>query len=610
MDINTGLDKLKEIILHKKTHEDYDRTVKLAKKYKALISGEGIEDYLQQFVRREDKELFEQRKKITQAITPAVAEAIMKPFYKVSRTNRVYQAIDGEESKKAEIQKAIKSFWGEGEQSGLDYWMQTRFIELSFSDPNAFVAVEFDAFDPKIEKAKPKPVEITSEQAIYFEYKNAILQYLVAKWDIEYKAKSKDAPPKKGERFVMYLTNEALELKEIDPESTEADLPDGYDQIITVGKDGGSQRKFAYRLYEPKSGAVPAMRIGYKRDIYTNGRTYVSPLHPALPYFMKSLKTVSELDLSLALHTFPQKLQYVQPCSGVSGKGCNGGKTRSGENCTQCNGSGVSPVHKTGQEVLLLPMPKDKEQIVDLEKLVVYKTPPIDLIKFQKEYVDSLKEDAMKAVFNGDQFVKNTVAATATEREFDMDAVYDTLDPFAKRYSSVWLQTVRLIAVYVEASEGVELYHKFPSDFKLRSQASLISELKLANESGAPSYIVDAINADLMEILYADDQDTLVKLKVKQKYLPFKGKTPAQIQLILASDLTPKYQKILYTNFEEIFDDLEYEHGDKFYAFEDKKQRDLIKAKVDAMIKEMEKAAAKAFQTGGLPQIGNEDDPQ
>lgn len=594
MDSTKALELLKGLVKNGKPHQDYDRTVKLRDQYKALISGEGIEQYLKRFAKREDEELFKQRCEITQAITPAICESILTPFYKVSRTNRVFQSLNSKDAEAVKrIQSGLKTFWGEGDSSGLDLFMQTRWVELSFTDPNAFIAVEFDSFDPLNEVARPKPVEISCENVYRFDYKNNVLQWLLAKWPIKYqRTAGKPEDTADGSRYVMYLENEALELIQVDAKTKITKDADPGAVFVEITKTEVYQLK----RYEPKSGLVPCLRVGYKRDLATDGRTYVSPLQPALPYLMKTLKTVSEMDLSMLLHVFPQKFQYVQPCTGESGKGCTQGKTRTGSVCQSCKGTGTSAIHTSAQDAILLPIPRDKESFLPLDGMAAYKAPPIELVEFQKKYIDALKQDAIRAIFNGDTLIKNTTAATATERELDMEAVYDTLTPFARKYSLLWMSIVKLVAVYTDSqADDLEIYHKFPSDFKLKSMATLLSELQLANQSNAPSYVISALNADMMEMVYMDDPDTLEKMKVKQKFYPFSGRTAMEIQMILAADLTTRYNKVLYSNFEDIFDQIEFEVGDKFYLLATAKQQEEIKKRVELLIAEIDKSKAQPF---------------
>src|SRR5699024_8582706 len=123
------------------THQDYSRVVKLAEEYETLITGENMDRMMSQLVQRESKHMFDQRKRLTQAITPAVASSIMKPCYKVSRNDKVKKRFDfGNDAKNAAVESMVQSFYGSKRRKsrGLDYWLKTRFVELSFSDPNSW----------------------------------------------------------------------------------------------------------------------------------------------------------------------------------------------------------------------------------------------------------------------------------------------------------------------------------------------------------------------------------------------------------------------------------------------------------------------------------------
>jgi hypothetical protein len=195
-------------------------------------------------------------------------------------------------------------------------------------------------------------------------------------------------------------------------------------------------------------------------------------------YFDKSLKTVSELDLTMTLHTFPQKLQYVQKCQGPSRqKKCNQGMLQDGTQCPTCKGIGFK-LHTTAQDAILLPMPEGKDDMLDLEKLLVYKTPPIELIKFQNEYTQQLEKQVHQSVYNSQVFVKKAgqpgatgqPLQTATETDYNMQSVYDTLEPFTEKYSEMWCDLVITFAILAGAKEeDLDAGHDFPADYKLKT---------------------------------------------------------------------------------------------------------------------------------------------
>jgi hypothetical protein len=311
---------------------------------------------------------------------------------------------------------------------------------------------------------------------------------------------------------------------------------------------------------------------------------------------MKSIKTCSELDLSMALHAFPQKLQYVARCMGTREKPCHNGRCGDGTVCEECNGEGFK-IHTSAQDSIILPMPQSKEEMIDLGSIIHYVTPPESLIKFQDEYVKSLKSEVHQAVFNSDVFVKTQFAATATEKEMDMDSVYDTLLPFAQRYSALWKDIVRVcffLADVDEEQESSVIIHTFPADFKLKTTAILLAELKSLNESEAPSFFKDSLNRQLAETIYSEDPENMLKYDVKQYFAPFKGKTQDEILTLMESPYVPEASKVLYANFEDIFSEIDREDKEFWTASPDGQWK-VINEKITQLQAEVDKQRADAF---------------
>lgn len=593
-----GFSVLVDTISSQKFHQDYKHVTELAAKYKKLITGDKIETLLRQFVRREDDALFNQRTLLTQSITPSISASLMTPFYKVGRVNSIIKKIDfdgaeSSEKKKQDIEKAIKEYNG---NKSLDSYLATRLVDLNFCDPNSFIVTEFDAviLGPAGEmtsKVKPRPFEVPSENAINYEYKNNILQWLVVRLPITYKSVDKDIA---GYSYTIYLKDDAVKFTQVDPNSV--GVPIGqvieYETLQGVSLYYRISEKEAYRVeyFEHKAGKIPAVRVGYKLDLITNGRTCVSPMHDAMPYFMKSIKTVSEFDLTMALHAFPQKFQFAPRCAGESEIiTCNMGKTPDGAMCGSCKGSGYA-LHTSAQDAVVIALPKNKEDAFDLKGMVHYEYPPIDLLTFQDKFIKELKEECRQAVYNSEIFSKTEVAATATEKLISLDAVYDTLFPYAQKHSEVWLSIVEVMSKFVDIPD-ILLIHQFPKDFKFKSVVELLSELKVATESGAPGYVRQEISMDIAEQQFVDKPEELNKIKIKQKFYPFPDKTPTEIVYILSNNLSSKYNEVLWSNFDNIFIGLEIdaEEEDKyFYDYAYKLQKKKLDDKVAALMLEID----------------------
>ncbi len=596
-----GLQLLTSTILNNTCHKDYTRVTTLAKQYFDIFTGEGIDTYLKQFTGREDDRMFEQRKKIYQSTIPATVENILSTFNKPLRSNRIYSSVEHPSSPaRDEIMDRMRNFWQGESESGVDAYLRNRWIALDTYDPNAFIAVEFADFNAATEKTYPFPLEYSSTEAVNYLYKNGVLDWIIMKQACTYRIDAED--PKKtagGSRFVMYLENWALVLTQVDVKKRISAIGNESLPFIEIKDDKGKVVSvFTYAEFNTKAGQIPLAKAGHKLDPVTNNRTCVSILHAALGYFKKEIKTGSEFDLTMALHAFPQKLQYGRRCEGDREKGiiCTNGKTPNGGVCPSCNGSMVQPIHKSAQDIILIAPPKDGQPALDLEKALVYKSPPIDLIKFQEEYLDTLTEKAIGAVFAAQSVQKSTIEKSATEMDYSYDNVYDTLDPFATKYSYLWRFFVHLVAVYTDnLSDSLVIYHAFPKDFKLKSVATLLAEAKTASESGLSQHAIDAINNDILEALYADDQDTLTKIKVKNRFAPFSGKSKEELQSIMMSgDILP-YYKTLYLYFDVIFDEIDNELGDQFYLMTYANQKAEVESRVKVITDQIADNAAKSF---------------
>lgn len=594
MNIIDAVQLAKSLAISGEKHQDYDRVVKLADTYMTLITGEEMDRLLFQFVQRESKEMFEQRKRMTQAITPAVASSISKPFYKVSRNDKIKKRIDFKDPTKNQlVTDMLKGFFGEKRRKtrGLDYWLNTRFVELTFIDPNAWIVVEWETPEPN-QPAEPHPFEVSAREAVNFKYKNEELEWLFVRLGIKYnKLTDKgDVISEKGEKWTLYDQDYTVVICQVCPNmlrKTGYELKPG-EQLIEINKS-----TYLLSVYEPKLGFVPAFRIGYNRDEYTKGRTYVNPFQPAMPYFMKSIKAVSEMDLTISLHTFPQKLQYVERCSGESReRPCHHGYVNgTTEKCGSCKGTGYK-FHTTAQDAILMPMPEDKDEMIPLNDILVYKAPPIDLIRFQDDYTKSLKQEAHLAVFNSQVFVspEAQIAKTATEVDANMQGVYDTLEPYTEKLSEMWKDIVYVFGHLAAAPnpEEADIIHQFPADPKLKTTTVLLGELAAVNASGAPSFMRDAISEDLASIIYAGDDLGYLKYSAKHRFFPFNGKTPDEIALLMSSQYVSKFTKVLYANFEAIFNDIFLEQPGFYFWKSYSRQWNVVQEKVNEYMKELD----------------------
>lgn len=653
---------IEDAIINNTVHQDYNHCVEYARRMKRWVTGVGIEEDLRRYLPREDEAAFLQRCNLTKSITPALIASAMKPFKKVVKSDRVVKEIKPLNPAKANdkatnqailnVQDAMDRFYGSDDyDAGLDYWLKTRFFELTQSDPNTFIVIETESDPMNVAQLKPYPFEVNSKMAINFDIDNNNIDWLLCRQEITYYDDVKKKPLD-GVRITCYcdtisvVYHQTSKNKKLADEQLPADMKqDGVNpEMVILGN-----KYFWVAVYVNALKDVAAFRVGYSRDLQTDGRTYVVPYHTAECWIDKSITTVSQFDITNNTQVFPKTFSYVTPCTGEQisdeardsegnvryrgnsngfynrlpgsiqddalapgefidnnyndqldngyptggydgygsaalglGAGCTGGYTRSGRICKMCNGSGVK-VHKSGQDIITLPLPDSKDEMFDLSKMMATFSPPIPLLQFQSDMIDAYEPKIHKAVFNTTVMIEKSIVKTATEASDDIDNAYDVLSELASKCKSVWLSIAKFLS-FLEGSEDLLLFiYKNPLDWKLKTKLVLYAERKAINESGAPSFTKQSVDDDLAYINFQDDPDALLSYKVKKLFLPFLGKTDAEIEYIMVENYTTINKKVLWQNFDDIFLQAEQETPN-FYLMPYAAQKKIIDKMVQDLV--------------------------
>jgi len=583
---------LTDVVRDNKRHKNYKRTCDVAEKCYRYRTGDGLDKELQIFVPRENTEMFAQRCRITKHIVSTTVENLEDVYYKVPRSNSITRVLKYEKDKQnkrsKEFEDILRKFWG---NQSFDEYMGTRSVELNFIDPNAFMVAEFKDFDPDKEHLQPYPFEVTSEMAVMYEYDNNILQYLCVQQENEF-AQGKET--KNGTKTTLYNTNEAYILEQTWDDAIWPYLvKDEWYRISKVSYIRFEDKMYILTVTDPYNlDHVPAERIGYKRDLTTNGETFVSPFWKCLPLLEKTISPNSELDVTMRLHAFPQKIITGMRCDNEQ---CYGGYIHSVDEktgkelrtiCPRCEGLGMLP-HTSAQDVVIVHLPEAKEEQLSLDNIVRYIYPPIDLLNFQNEYIEKLTWKAKQVMFNSDIFTREEVAETATGKNIDLQNVYDTLWPFAVKYAETWEFYVLTIAQLTDMDVDLVYSFHFDKDFKMKTTTELYNDLRLANESGADEHARAEIQADIMRNVFANSPDDFRKWIVKDSFKPFRGKTDEQKMAITSGSNTTKFYKVFFENYENIFNEIDLEEPE-FYIMDRGKQWEVLQTKVNELIAELD----------------------
>jgi len=610
-----------ETIKNNIRHQDYEHVRGLAKDYTIYSTGAGLSEKLEIFSPRETPEMHKQRVNLTIVNTADILNSCVKPLNKVGRTPAMKHFVwEGKDAtttaeNKRKVLKIGDQFWG---NQSVEKYLEKRMAQFDKTDCNSFCVVEFKgATKPnRPSTLKPYPFEVNSTEAVNYLYKDNILQWLIVRNDlliVDDKGKMN-----KGEVLYAYFENQTVKATQVH-HTMVSQWKDANPKFILIEKNtdlstivrgnvylfptgenkDSSERWYQITVTNHNFGFVPAFRFGNNMDVLTDYRTCVPVVHAAKCYFEDSIQTMSEFSLTKRLHTFPQKFAYLPKCEGYEFDGnhiaCNNGSTPEGKVCKNCNGKGTV-VHTSSADLIGIKMPDDLKEMVSLENMMAYKGPPIELVKFQKEFgFDDIKRYALGAVYNSGTYGHTKVVKTATENEIDLESVYDVIKDFADHYSEAYVFIYVCIAKVNSMAENLVVTHTFPNDFAMEPLDYLMETLGKANKSGAASHVIKAINNKINKKVYADEPRQILKIETQDKYQPFQGKTIDEINFILASELTTQYNKVLHTHFNLIFSELEYEFSSKnidFYELAEALQRTAIKAKVNAMLTLIDNDAA------------------
>lgn len=572
-------------------HPGYEWSVEYAKKSKAHFAGVGIDEYLQQFARRESDELFEQRKLITKHVQKSLGAMLERPFSKAARSNWTKILAFDNDTKGERSQSFQRDVLGRFTQGGLDKFIFERIRYWSKFDPNAFVVVEFESTDGT-KRAKPYPFEVRSDMAIDFTYSvHGDLEFLAV---LQSKPNTdKDDPAKQLNRLTMYRPLQTVVLQQLSKAQQKAIpvIPAKSETITGEVSDGmvlnTGEAVYLVVIPQPhKLPVTPAIRTGFIENPADDGQTRVGIFDAALPFAEKIVKINSELDIVTAFLAFPVSVRYEETCGAI---GCIEGHMADGGICITCKGTGFKPRPTSAQEEILLPMPRRPEDAIDLTKILHYTYPPAESVKMQVDMMKNYFEQAKESVFNSQMFTKQETAQTATFHGIELQSIYDTLYPYAQNLAQIWRFVAEACQAFTGFQGAMTAALIFPHDFRFETADDLFNELKLARDAEAGNDSTAYLDERIMERLLIDDPERLNRWRIDNAYNPFKGMTETQIVFALSSGMVPEWKKVWWINRADIMADILQAQPD-FYMLEAGAQRKLIRAKVDELQAEMDAA--------------------
>lgn len=566
MDVEQGRGVLIRAAEQDTPHANYKKWAEEAKFWRGIVSGRDLDDLIVSYKLRETQEQKEQRIRLTKPPTRSAANRTLAHFDRLQSTDKRGAKItykkDGADA--SALTERLSNFSG---GRSLENYLFETFTPQIATDPHSLLLVLFDGERDSrgnfIDKPFPRPEIVPCEQVWDISHINDVPQWMLRK--VEHEGEAKDVA---GQRFTwaeytLYFAGYVQTLTQITRANPVGELKAGQELVEVKGK-GKEPSAWLLSTYPTLQSRVPFIQYGYKRDA-VDRETFVSVMEPARTDFENLVNRASEYALTLALHTFLQKYQYVGECKFTApglGK-CSHGRMSANPNevCPKCNGSG-NAIIATVQDVVTIKLPDEGEAIVPLQNLIYYPTLPFDIVNHLKLEVDEkpdLIERAMWGVLLGE---KADVAETATAVAKKYDSVYSILSQAAQRWAEMYEHCAYLVAEYAEVAEGLTVEYYFPADYEMETLDELFLALRHAQESGAGATVQEGLRSRILKKQFKDSPDAVAWDEAQQRHRPFRTKTESEQAMIMSMLPENDPSRVLWTFFDEIFAEIRFETPD------------------------------------------------
>ena len=563
-------------------HPDHEHTVEYAKKLKNMFSNSRSAngELLQQFIKRENIEDFEQRKAITRLTTPALINKIMTPFNKALRTDNVNISLGDKEKDLADKFNGNQPLYN---------YVTTEVHRRAFRDPNAFLVITIPEFDHNTEKAKFLPEIIASKDVLNFKYDHTVLQHAVLQMGSVVKCYNFSEDSDQSECLVARVVDDrsnALEPALMEKDSGELEVVANLVKENTPLYVKAASKTYEIKVYKPHVKHIQVMRIGFIPDDDTDGRTCVTPFNTAIPRMESLIKAKSEMDISIALHVFPQKIQQVEECKGWTGSDgihtmCrNGFQVGSDKICPNCKGSGHEPIAKSAMDVITTRLGKKPEDDRDLDNIVRYIQTDITTPKFLLEYLKGEELACIQDVFPS-KAQEKSVMSTATEIKVDYEDQQDVLLPYNRQIEAIWTFCMDM-ATQIRDIDSPQYKIRFPDDLDIKTLSELLTDYK--ESEGMPVAVRRALRKKISRKLSVSDSHSDMRDAVRIIHEPFGDKKVEDIKYLIAQNLVTPEDRILWANYDRIMDKLELKYENWFAmtpAIRDMKIQEYVKSIMD-----------------------------
>lgn len=564
-------------------HKHYKKTVEVANYWKSIICGENQESIILKKRENDTKTQKEQSVRLFNTHTPYLTNRLKSVFKKVDKTkrvNRILKPKDGDKMKDNIWEAFGNQVSAFHKKESLDEYLNTRLIDYASTDPNSYLLIDFMPFDNTKELPVIYPLVFSSEDTIikgedyrgleFIGFRKAVKE--VKKQNNKQLTDKKLQVQREFYKYFVYTRNNSYEIivKDI-AEQTDYDYTGAVEFSQAYADDKGqiNQVTFYYKEGYHGSDNVPATCLGYLQDLTTEYESKESIYRAAKEVLNEHCEKKSKLDNQMSLFGFIRAYMYAQRCNyrDNNGSRCTNGYLSDNTICPNCQGTSLaekqSRVSRNEFEITEVEIPLavngTNDDILDLSKLVHMVEIPEQVFKLYQDQVDHLAKLTSLALFNTnifDKYNNESGAETATGIRELAQSKNNVIHEYAEHKAKVWKFIIDQMLHYYNIKDEVERGMVFDDDLVPLSDEQIISLIQSAKTANVSMEYIRAMETDLMAMKHKDNESELLWFITKNKWKPFYNKSENETLSILGMLPSDHNKKILWINFEFIFNDI------------------------------------------------------
>ena len=268
------------------------------------------------------------------------------------------------------------------------------------------------------------------------------------------------------------------------------------------------------QVYKHNIGRLPVFKAGgvfYKRK--NNDTIYRSRIDSMVPSLNEAAREYSDLQAEIVQHIHSEKYAYTNTeCKSCKGTGIIM-KDGTQASCTNCNGSGsVLNTSPYGMHLISVSNKIDEYQLPTPP--IGYVTKTTDIAKLQDERIRQHIYDSL-ATLNMEFLAETPLNQSGTAKEVDKDELNNFVNSIAEDIVRIMDNVYSLINDYryniivsdVEKRKLMLPSINVPTKYDILSSTYLLSELKIAKDSGVSPTVLRALEVEYAKKKFCTDME-------------------------------------------------------------------------------------------------------